>query len=261
MNRYLARVIGDIESRKHLMDKFKYLTEAPTKKRAEVTLILVLLIADATSDFLYQAIQFYQRINQWSADNQASSMIIEPVILESPKQIIPIAEVASLNIFGEYKPEPEEVAAPVLENLPETTLQLTLQGAFTHSERTKSSAIITSMESHSNNQDSSGEHYYFVNDVLPGNALLYAVNKDSVVLKRGDIYETLHFPGYATPIIDPTPRPQNNMISRVQESLQPSSAPRESIPNQILAATSLPEIANAEVRHSIQDRLARLRAQ
>ena len=243
------------------MDKFKYIPKEPVKNRADVILILALLSVVAISDFFYQGIVFYRRINQWSADSQASSMIIEPVVLESPKQIIPIADVASLNLFGEYKPEPEAVVAPVLENLPETTLQLTLQGAFTHSERTKSSAIITSMESHSNNQDSSGEHYYFVNDVLPGNALLYAVNKDSVVLKRGDMYETLHFPGYATPIIDPTPRPQNNMISRVQQSLQPSSTPRESIPNQILAATYLPEVANAEVRHSIQDRLTRLRAQ
>ncbi len=239
--------------------------EQPMTRNAVIALILIICLAICS--FGYQGFLFYKRIQELSnpVATLATEQVSEPNI-DSPA--IPIAEVASINLFGIYQEvvEPPPEPTPELENLPETTLQLTLNGAFTHSDDTKSSAIISAMESRSEFEGADGGHYYFINDVLPGNAVLYAVNRDSVILKRGDTYETLHFPGYARPIIDPTPRPQS-MAGRISDSLLPSStagaiATNESTSNESLAATPSPSDANhSDVRQSIQDRLARLRAQ
>ncbi len=231
--------------------------EQPMGKNVIIAFALVVCLALVS--FAYQGYSFYQRIQE------LSNPIIEPPVVDHQvpdlTPAIPMTEVASSNLFGLFQEEIPPEPAPILENLPETTLQLTLQGAFTHSDEIQSSAIISSMESHSAYAEPSSGHYYFINDILPGNAMLYAVNKDSVILKRGDVYETLHFPGYGTPIIDPTPHPQTNIVSRVQETSKIPSSQRESMPREIVAATTLPiDAGHSEVRRSIQDRLARLRA-
>ena len=226
-----------------------------------VFIALALVVSLSLASFGYQGYSFYQRILELSRPAiEIEGVDVSNVIaVETPT--IPMTEVVSVNLFGLYQEVDEAEPAPVLENLLETTLQLTLQGAFTHSDISKSRAIINSMERPSNNPGSSGEHYYFVNDVLPGNALLYAVNKDSVILKRGDVYETLHFPGYATPIIDPTPRPQN-MANQIKRASPVTFTSNETLAQETSAATPSPNDANYfDVNHSIQDRLARLRAQ
>ena len=229
--------------------------EQPIERRVYIALSVVVCLALVS--FGVQGYSFYQRI-QAPSNTVIESAVVNHVADVTPA--IPMTEVASSNLFGLYQEEIPAEPAPVLENLPETTLQLTLQGAFTHSDEIQSSAIISSMESHSAYEEMKGGHYYFINDILPGDAVLYAVNKDSVILKRGDVYETLHFPGYGTPIIDPTPHPQTNRISRVQETSKTSSSQHESVPREIVAVATLPnDVNHSEVRRSIQDRLARLR--
>jgi type II secretory pathway component PulC len=250
----------------HLGERTLYLNQdlyQPIEKHAFIAMTFV--IGLALISFGYQGYTFYQRIQELSHPVvEPLVQIAEPSPAEPPA--IPMAEVASINLFGQFQEvvEPAPEPAPVLVNLPETTLQLTLNGAFTHSDDGKSSAIISAMENRSEYEGAAGGHYYFINDVLPGNAVLYAVHKDSVILKRGDIYETLHFPGYTRTIIDPTPRPQS-MAGHVADHLLPPSTAGAIATNEnseaLPATTSASGADHSDVRRSIQDRLARLRAQ
>lgn len=102
----------------------------------------------------------------------------------SPDENSIMNTLAAANLFG--KVAPPEAATPQPANLPETRLELTLKGAFSHTDPTAASALIEG-------QDRKTQRY-FINDEVADKATLVAVNPEGVVLKRNGREEILNFP-------------------------------------------------------------------
>lgn len=91
------------------------------------------------------------------------------------------ATLASWALFGEA----QAASAAAQQNAPETSLRLTLLGVFAHADDKQAGAIIAS-----SSQDGK---LYHPGDDLPGNAVLYKVYADKVLIKRLGNIETLSF--------------------------------------------------------------------
>jgi general secretion pathway protein C len=85
------------------------------------------------------------------------------------------------NFFGFADAKP----AIVIDELPETQLELTLSGVFTALKESNAGAIIV--------DDKNQSKHYAVGDSLPGNAVLKSIHKNKVVITRNGIFETLYF--------------------------------------------------------------------
>lgn len=104
-----------------------------------------------------------------------------------PTEVMPARAVAELNLFGGVK-QVTEITPPVeFSNVPKTKLDLTLNAVFAETTQAGASAVVAT-------QNNSDAKRYFINETLPGNALLYAVYPDHVILKRGGRLEKLVFP-------------------------------------------------------------------
>ena len=92
------------------------------------------------------------------------------------------SSILTANIFGQRanNAEPVEIDPMVA---PETRLNLTLTGIFSASEAEHSRALIK--------DDSGKQRPYAVGDDIPGNAKLYSIHIDRVLLERKGRYETL----------------------------------------------------------------------
>jgi general secretion pathway protein C len=96
-----------------------------------------------------------------------------------------LGSLVELNLFGEENKAPVNEPVKVADNLPQTKLKLTLIGVITSTEEGKDSALI---------KDGNRTKRYFINDKIQGNVSLYQVNRDSVVIKRGENLEELKYP-------------------------------------------------------------------
>lgn len=94
-------------------------------------------------------------------------------------------DILSLNLFGAPQSAP---TAPEKspEDIPQTNLRLALKGAFAHSVAEKASALIAP------DQNSKAE-LFFIDQQLPGGAILAEVHADFVVLRRNGQREKLQF--------------------------------------------------------------------
>lgn len=90
--------------------------------------------------------------------------------------------ISNRNFFGFADVRPEII----VDDLPETKLQLILRGAFTAPNEEHAGAIIE-------DNQKKAEHYS-VGDTLPGDATLTSIHADRIVLERNGLYETLYFP-------------------------------------------------------------------
>lgn len=88
------------------------------------------------------------------------------------------------HLFG--KAEVKTFTAPVPEDLPETTLRLTLRGMIASSDPKMARAIIA--------DPAKKENFYKIGEKLPGNAILTEIFGDRIIIKRGNNYETLTLP-------------------------------------------------------------------
>ena len=93
-----------------------------------------------------------------------------------------LEQVAALHLFGDVA---ANVVVPQTTEIPKTDLKLVLVGAMTDSDPQKASALIEADQQ---------TRRFFIGDNIPGGAILHEVLSDSVVLKRGDRFETLLFP-------------------------------------------------------------------
>ena len=89
--------------------------------------------------------------------------------------------ISGRNFFG----IPDNTPKVNIEQLPKTKLELTLAGVFQSNSYSSGSAIIIDDDQQSN--------FYSVGDELPGNVILKSVNKNSIILDRNGIFETLYF--------------------------------------------------------------------
>jgi len=94
-------------------------------------------------------------------------------------------EIIALDLFGAQKliEQPHQGH----QDIPETKLKLILKGAFGHSDPKQASALIASDKNKQSER-------FFINDELPGNAVLEEVYPNYVVLRRGARLEKLLFP-------------------------------------------------------------------
>ena len=110
------------------------------------------------------------------------AQVVQQVTREAPAPKVPdAADISQLNLFG--APEPEQ--APVEVEAPETHLDLVLEGVFVSANPNASTAIIAAGRQ-------AGELFY-PGELLPGDAVLTAVQEDQVLLTRGGVLETLRF--------------------------------------------------------------------
>lgn len=92
-------------------------------------------------------------------------------------------QIPQWHLFGEAASE-----APALmpEELPETSLQLTLRGVIASPSERLARAIVADA--------GAKENFYKIGDTLPGNATLREIHGDRIVIQRGASYETLTLP-------------------------------------------------------------------
>ena len=90
--------------------------------------------------------------------------------------------IGNRNFFGFADAKP----TIVIDNLPETKLELVLRGAFSAGDEAQAGAIIE--------DDKKNAEHYAIGDAVPGDATLKSIHEDRVVLERFGRYETLYFP-------------------------------------------------------------------
>jgi len=112
---------------------------------------------------------------------------------------------------GEIKPPAQETL-----NAPDTRLNLKLRGAIAADDDTVAHAIIA--ESNGN------ERVFFLNDSVPGGAVLHEVHADRVILNRGGVLETLRLPKKSTGTMASIPRPTAQPSRPARTSAPPSAA-------------------------------------
>jgi general secretion pathway protein C len=100
----------------------------------------------------------------------------------SVKPSLSVADIIARNLFGKANVEGN---APAVFNAPETHLRLTLEGVFQAEVPEESAAIIAE-------QGRPGE-LFLVGGKIPGNATLTEVHADRIVMRRGNVFETLRF--------------------------------------------------------------------
>ncbi len=136
----------------------------------------------------WQGVEAYQLISMSPISELPPKQVERRV---TSKQHFDVQRLARANVFGVVaKNKPVAVVEKKqpkvdVESLPETKLKLTLKGAFKGGEDAASYALIS--------QGRGKEKVYYIDDRVSGGAVLYAVNADNVVLKKGSRLEALSF--------------------------------------------------------------------
>ena len=157
----------------------------------------------------------------WSTGMLLSTLLYQPTLnitRNTPSQnttLINSDGIGERHFFGIANAKPEII----VEDLPETKLELILRGAFTAQQESNAGAIIE--------DDKRNSKHYAIGDTLPGNAILKSIHANKVVLTRNGIFETLYFPdtlknSKKSPVISIAPQSQ-------QESNERRKAIRERI--------------------------------
>ncbi|BFM14402.1 hypothetical protein R50073_05850 [Maricurvus nonylphenolicus] len=123
---------------------------------------------------------------------------------------------SAVQLFGVASIQPTAVAQ---QDIPDTRLKLELKGAFSSSDTSRASALVS--------EKGKTAKRYYVNESLPGGAVLTQVSSDHITLSRGGQLEILRFPkpvssGVTTPQsfaannAAPAPRRNSNTNSRTE---------------------------------------------
>ena len=127
-------------------------------------------------------------ITLWSTGMLMSTLLFQPTLditRNTPSQSTSLIDsngIGERHFFGIANAKPEII----IDELPETKLELILRGAFTAQNESNAGAIIE--------DDKKKSQHYAIGDTLPGDAILKSIHKNKVVLTRNGIFETLYFP-------------------------------------------------------------------
>jgi general secretion pathway protein C len=146
--------------------------------------------------------------------------------------------IAGFKLFGDAS-APAKKAPVITEELPETTLKLTLSGVMAGKDNRQASALIEGPDRQTRN--------YRVDEEVPGGAILKEVHPDRVVLERAGRLENL--------IFEDT-RPIGILQQEVAEADTPQVYVPAAMPEQ--SAQNLNNF-NQQQTQQIKDRLSRLR--
>lgn len=168
----------------------------------------------------------------WEAYRDFSSLKLTPATSAPHKEASavktanPKVNLSELHLFGNPGSQP---VAKAQQNIPDTRLQLELKGAFTSSNTASASALVA--------EKGKTAKRYYVNDSLPGGAVLTQVDSDHITLSRGGNLEVLRFPKPVSSGVGSTRNVAANGSSqnRTQQRNTPSSKSRtESIKERLL---------------------------
>lgn len=144
--------------------------------------------------------------------------------------------IANFKLFGDASaPVKKEIV--VTENLPETTLRLTLTGVLAGKDNIQASALIEGPDRQTRS--------YRVSEEVPGGAILREVYPDRVVLERGGRLENLIFE-------------ETRSIGMMQQTVSAPETPVYAPVNMQQPAPNLDSF-NQQQTQQIKDRLSRLR--
>ena len=126
-----------------------------------------------------------------------------------PEEQFPAFEIASWELFGSAEDDAGngDAASAATEGLATTGLSLVLVGVFVADESQASAALVA--------QPNRKAKRYRIGDRLPGRAILEAVYRDRVVIRRGGVRELIRFP---------EPKERFAVASRSEDDLAASSA-------------------------------------
>jgi general secretion pathway protein C len=151
-----------------------YTPTVNTRGNAAIALWLCLLGSiGALGWTLYEDIAT-TRISPQAATNPSTQQVQSPV---EPVNF------SAVQLFGSASVQPTAVAQ---QDIPDTRLKLELKGAFSSSEASRASALVS--------EKGKTAKRYYVNESLPGDAVLTQVNSDYITLSRGGQLEVLRFP-------------------------------------------------------------------
>lgn len=143
-----------------------------------ISLVLVLLLAWLLADFVW---------NLWPRSEQplATSTQDSPARTGSATTPMNPAALKNANLFGAFQASEQQAVDPVdVVDAPETRLRLILKGTVADKDQSRAFAII--------GEGAKGDDtVYWVGDSIPGNASLYSVHADKVLLRRAGKLETL----------------------------------------------------------------------
>ena len=135
-----------------------------------ITFALVVLMAKTSA---YSFLFFYVDLNR-------TEPTIDPSTSTNTRRVAVDSQIR--NLFGNFQATETVV---VDQNVPETTLNLELQGIFTADDPEDSTAIVA--------QRGQSGQLFRIGDRLPGNATLEAVFTSYILIKRGSRTEKLAF--------------------------------------------------------------------
>lgn len=155
-----------------------------------------------------------------------------------------------LPLFGLVQPPPAEDEADI-ESLPETRLELRLIGTFTHIDNRQASALIA--------EENSSARQIFVGETIVEDAILVAVDKGYVTLRRNGQNEILKLATYGSP-----EQSQANLYTNRAERTSPIAT--NFVPASVLPQEEMPPEANQTPEQqnpageTLRERLARMRS-
>ncbi len=142
-----------------------------------LTWLFLLAIAWYLARLVWAFVPLYTEFD-WSA----RPAYISKALPKGDSMQIDFPAIANTHLFGQAGAEPLTTAI----DAPETQLNLQLRGAIAADDEALAHAIIT---------DGSGkDQVYFINDAVPGGALLHEVYTDRVILNRAGALEALRLP-------------------------------------------------------------------
>ncbi len=132
-------------------------------------------------------LRVYELVGPASAQLEADPVTAPGLMTTMSIEALSPRATAELNLFGEVRQMTGITPAVEFSNVPKTKLDLTLNAVFTGTTPAEASAVIAA-------QNNGLAKRYFINEILPGNAVLYGIYPDHVILKRGEHLEKLVFP-------------------------------------------------------------------
>ena len=156
-----------------------WINVANTQLPSAVTVLLAIGIAWYLARFIWVLVPIEQEFD-WSVKPSYSGGSFRA---SSSSVAVNFQTIVDAHLFGVAGAEPVQTAAI---DAPETRLNLKLRGTLAAGDDSMAHAIIA---------DGNGkDNVYFVNDSLPGGAVLHEVYPDRVILNRAGTLETLRLP-------------------------------------------------------------------
>jgi len=162
-----------------------------------LTWLFLVVIAWYLARLIWAFVPLYGEFD-WTARPQYASQAMP----KGDSVKIDFPSIANAHLFGEAGAEPVNTAI----DAPETQLNLQLRGTIAAGDQTMAHAIIA---------DGDGEDkVFFINDTLPGGAVLHEVYTDRVILNRGGVLEALRLPRVSKALGNqPMPSPMPDFVN------------------------------------------------